>query len=151
MQFNSASPKANPLTFLGRGGGRKLRNGRAAALLPPCFDFQAFLENLRSRRPWHHSFLARRAHQDCPGCFSSFFFLSHNWLIRVDNNLVENVVPPLPAVDLDEPGLFEQEVVRRRPHEAAVAVVQELDVLTWGGGGAVRSRLSAQRLISLFR
>lgn len=45
------------------------------------------------------------------------------------------MIAPLAAVDFDQPGLLQQEVVRRGPDKPAVAVVQELDVLAWNAAG----------------
>lgn len=50
------------------------------------------------------------------------------------------MIAPLAAVDFDQPGLLQEEVVRRRPDKPAVAVVQELDVLAWCGAGSSGTR-----------
>lgn len=44
--------------------------------------------------------------------------------------LVENMIPPLPGVDGNEAGFLEEEVVRLRPDEAELLVVEELYVLS---------------------
>ena len=40
------------------------------------------------------------------------------------------MIPPLAGVDRDEARLFEEEVVRFRPDQAELLVVEKLDVLT---------------------
>lgn len=47
----------------------------------------------------------------------------------VGSHLIKDVVAPLTVLEVDEPGLFEQEVLGPGAYESEIAIVLQLDVL----------------------